>query len=98
MTQAMGRSVARLVVVLVVAGSLTLVGHPARACSCAGAPVSELLPSADGAFVGTFVRREGLGDVFWWVLLGMLVAAAGVVALRRWGWAPDTARSERGVA
>jgi hypothetical protein len=64
MTRTMGRrarSIALLVLVLSLAG-LILGAPPAAACSCVRMDLAARLPDADGAFVGTYVDRDPIGE------------------------------------
>lgn len=52
----------RLWFMVVLVAGLVVVGSPARACSCVEMDLSARLPDADGAFVGTYVDRDSIGE------------------------------------
>jgi hypothetical protein len=62
MSPAMSRAPFRLAIGLVVLGSIVLAGPPAHACSCVRMDVGARLEEVDGAFVGTFVDRQEIGQ------------------------------------
>jgi hypothetical protein len=65
MNRSMHRQVRRLRAVVLglalLAGSL-VVGTPAYACSCAGVDIQLRLADVEGAFVGTYVDRDPIGE------------------------------------
>ena len=52
----------RLAFVFLLMAGVFVAGAPARACSCVEMDLASRLPEADGAFVGTYVDRDPLGD------------------------------------
>ena len=63
MTRSMGRPLAlvRLFACLAMTAGVVVGVSPAFACSCAEMDVESSLPEADGAFVGTYIDRSGIG-------------------------------------
>jgi len=62
----MGRSVrvllARLGASAVLVAGMVVIASPAHACSCVPMDLTTQLPDADGAFVGTSVDRDSIGE------------------------------------